>query len=147
MPLKYLNCSKVQARLVPHPYAMARSRLLGATMIIAWSMICNNYYNSWHVSSMVSSYNLDVRKFRQKNWKKISKSRCCFVFVRMEFTPSIVVFCNFCQVAIPQVVGGRGRLFVCCVFVVFVFVKFLFNIFKKFSRHMIDKHLKLLLYF
>ena len=50
---------------------------------------------------------------------------CCLLGI---FTPSIVIFCNFCQVVIPQVVGGRGRLFVCCVFVVFV---------KNFSRYMI----------
>ena len=108
---------------------MARSRLSGATMIIAWSTICNNNYNfpvlgmssAWYPATTWTSLKLKIlKKYQNQRW-------CC-VFVCWEFTPSIVVFCNFCQVVISQVVGGRGRLFVCCVFVVFV---------KNFSLHMI----------
>ena len=43
MPLKIQTYRKVLARLVPHQYAMARSRASGANMIIAWSTICNSF--------------------------------------------------------------------------------------------------------
>ena len=118
MPLKIQTYRKVLARLVPHQYAMARSRLSGATMIIAWSTICNSFpvlgmSSAWYPATTWTSLKLKIlKKYQNQRW-------CC-VFVCWEFTPSIVVFCNFCQVVISQVVGGRGRLFVCCVFVVFV---------------------------
>ena len=42
MPLKIQTYRKVTERLVPLQCAMARSRLPGAIMIIAWSAICNH---------------------------------------------------------------------------------------------------------
>ena len=90
MPLKIQTYRKVLARLVPHQYAMARSRLSGAIMIIAWSAICNSFplvgmSSAWYPATTWTSLKLKILQ-------KISESTLVLCFCLLGIYP---LYCSF----------------------------------------------------